>query len=105
MNTRASEVVKLRKASVSYAEIGRQLGISRECARQIATNKAMPPKHAEPKPLKVMLTVTNIAQWLGVCPNTLRRWSDRGIIRAYCLGPRRDRRFHHQDVEAFLKEQ
>ena len=32
---RRGEVVKLRKAGLTYAEIGRRLGISRERARQI----------------------------------------------------------------------
>ena len=36
MTYRRDEVVKLRKAGVSYAEIGRRLGMSRERVRQPA---------------------------------------------------------------------
>jgi len=102
---RPDEVVKLRKAGLSYAEIGRRLGISHQRASQIAIKKLLPPKPPEPKPPKVMLTSTDAARLLGVRPNTVRHWSDRGILKAYRLGPRHDRRFRRQDVEALLQEQ
>ena len=105
LSSRRDKVVKLKKAGSSYAEIGRLLGISRERVRQIASHEPTPPKPPEPEPPKAMLTSTDAARLLGVRPNTVRHWSDRGILRAYRLGPRRDRRFRRQDVEALLKEQ
>jgi excisionase family DNA binding protein len=52
----------------------------------------------------VLLTISETSQLLNIHKNTLRRWSDRGIIRVYRLGPRGDRRFRSEDVEALFKK-
>jgi excisionase family DNA binding protein len=97
------EVVKLRETGLSYAEIGRRFGISRERVRQIATGK--PKRVPLPKVmLKGMLTTGDVAQFLGVHPNTVRVWSEKGILKSYRIGPRRDRRFRREDIDDFLKE-
>ena len=49
-----------------------------------------------------LMTVTEVAAWLKVHPNTIRRWSERGIIKTYRIGPRRDRRFDCSEVEQLL---
>jgi len=49
-----------------------------------------------------MLTTSEVAYMLNVHINTVRRWDSQGIIRAYRIGPRGDRRFRHEDVTAFL---
>jgi excisionase family DNA binding protein len=49
-----------------------------------------------------MLTVREVSQILHVHSNTLRRWSDLGIIKAYRIGPRGDRRFRHEDIDLLL---
>jgi excisionase family DNA binding protein len=51
-----------------------------------------------------MLTVREVARLLHVHPNTLRRWSNNGRIRAYRITPRGDRRFKREDVARFLAE-
>ncbi len=52
-----------------------------------------------------MLTVREVSQLLHVHSNTLRRWSDQGVLRAYRIGPRGDRRFKPEDIAVMLLEQ
>ncbi len=52
-----------------------------------------------------MLTVREVSQILHVHSNTLRRWSDHGIIKAYRIGPRGDRRFRPEDIAILLLEE
>jgi excisionase family DNA binding protein len=51
-----------------------------------------------------MMTVSETARLLHVHPNTLRRWSDNGVIKSYCITPRGDRRFLSKDIDQFLVE-
>jgi excisionase family DNA binding protein len=51
-----------------------------------------------------MLTVREVARLLHVHPNTLRRWSNKGRIRAYRITPRGDRRFEREEIARFLAE-
>jgi len=50
-----------------------------------------------------MLTTTEVAHLLNVHPNTVRHWANEGILPAYRLGTRGDRRFKRKEVEAFIK--
>ena len=50
-----------------------------------------------------MLTTTEVAQLLRVHPNTVRQWANKGLLRAYRLGTRRDRRFKREDVDSFIQ--
>jgi excisionase family DNA binding protein len=52
-----------------------------------------------------MLTTSDVARLLNVHINTVRRWSNQGIIKAYRIGSRGDRRFRSEDVFTFLAEQ
>ncbi len=51
-----------------------------------------------------MLTVKEVSRLLHVHSNTLRRWTEQGIIRAYRIGPRGDRRFSAGDIAVLLLE-
>ena len=46
--------------------------------------------------------VSEAAEMLGVHTNTVRRWSSRGLLKAYRIGPRGDRRFRQEDLDAFV---
>ena len=52
-----------------------------------------------------LLTVSETAAWLKVHPNTVRRWAQRGLLRAYRIGPRGGRRFDRAEVEQLLRRE
>ena len=81
---------------------GRTLGMSRERARQIVNGSPTPQKPDLPS--KAMLTINDVARLLNVHINTVRRWSNKGMLKAYHIGSRGDRRFRREDVDGFLKE-
>jgi putative resolvase len=54
--------------------------------------------------LSEMLPVSEVARLLHIHPNTLRRWSKEGKIRAYRINRRGDRRFKREEVARFLTE-
>jgi excisionase family DNA binding protein len=49
-----------------------------------------------------VMTVREVAHFLNIHVNTVRRWSDLGVLKAYRIGPRGDRRFRREDILAFL---
>ncbi len=51
-----------------------------------------------------LLTAREVAQLLHIHSNTLRRWADQGIIKAYRITRRGDRRFRRKDIARFLAE-
>ena len=51
-----------------------------------------------------MLTVREVGRLLHIHSNTVRRWADRRIIRAYRITRRGDRRFRREDIAHFLAE-
>jgi len=51
-----------------------------------------------------MLTIREVARLFHVHPNTLRRWSNDGRIKAYRITPRGDRRFRREEIARFLAE-
>ena len=56
------------------------------------------------KHMTTMLTTSEVAHLLNVHINTVRQWNNRGIIKAYRIGPRNDRRFPKEDIAGFLRE-
>ncbi len=51
-----------------------------------------------------LLTTAQAAHLLNVHPNTVRNWADAALLPSYRIGPRRDRRFRRDDVEALLTD-
>lgn len=100
------------KREMNYAEIARRLGISRERVRQIAMRQRLNSQSKVTSSSKIneasnhmdtMLTTREVAQLLNLHINTVRRWNNQGILRAYRINVRGDRRFKQEDVDAFLR--
>ena len=51
-----------------------------------------------------MLTTGEVARLLHLHINTVRKWSNKGIIKAHRSGPRRDRMFSVRDITRHLEE-
>jgi excisionase family DNA binding protein len=51
-----------------------------------------------------MLTTSEVAHILSVHINTVRRWSNQGILKAYRIGSRGDRRFRREDIASFFSQ-
>jgi len=49
-----------------------------------------------------MLTIAEVADLLHVHPNSIRNWSNKGLLKAYRIGYRHDRRFRLHDIDEFL---
>jgi len=56
------------------------------------------------KRANALLTTSEVAQLLYVHINTVRRWSNRGVLKAYRIGPRGDRRFRRVEIIRLLAE-
>jgi transcriptional regulator with XRE-family HTH domain len=97
---RYDEAVKLKKSGLSYPEIGQRLGVTESRVYQIIKGKSSKPSIRE----KVLLKLNKVADMTGLHPRTVARYGDQGLIKQSRIGPRRDRRFKREDVEAFLRE-
>ena len=51
-----------------------------------------------------LLTVGQAARLLHLHPNTIRRWSKKGILKSYRINNRGDRRFKKEDINQLLFE-
>jgi excisionase family DNA binding protein len=51
-----------------------------------------------------LITVSKAADLLHVHQNTLRRWTNQGVIKAFRIGIRGDRRYSLSDVQHLLSE-
>lgn len=102
-NLRRKQIGNLRNAGLTYAEIGRELGISRERVRQIVSGKSRDKKKVASDNPDALLRTAEAARMLNVHVNTIRRWSDKELLTALRIGPRGDRRFRLRDIEDLLE--
>jgi hypothetical protein len=49
-----------------------------------------------------LLTVHDVSRILNIHENTVRRWSNQGLLKPIRLGPRGDRRYKLQDISDYL---
>ena len=50
-----------------------------------------------------LLRVSEVADFLGVHPSTVRRWEEKDLLRSYTIGLRHNLRFKQEDVLNFLR--
>ena len=103
-SSRRARVTSLRKAGLTYAEIGRKLGLTRERVRQIAKAETTAKKKPARDDPDALLTTAEVAELLNVHVNTVRRWSNKGILETYRIGSRGDRRLRQGDVDKLLRK-
>jgi excisionase family DNA binding protein len=105
VSSRREQAISLRNEGLTYAAIGRKLNVSGEFARQMikGSNVRLRKKPIPRIVIDAFLTTSQAARVLNVHENTIRRWADVGIIKAYRLGSRGDRRYRIQDVRRLLQ--
>jgi excisionase family DNA binding protein len=96
--SRREQIVRSRKLGLTHTEIGRSSGSAQGRVKQTARKK-----HTRGKP-DDLLTPAEAAKLLNVHINTVRRWSNKGILKTYRLGSRDDRRFKRVDIEKLLRK-
>ena len=57
---------------------------------------------SETEKTDLLLTASETASLLHVHINTIRNWSNLGILPSFRIGPRGDRRFREKDLMTFL---
>jgi excisionase family DNA binding protein len=50
----------------------------------------------------VLITVQEVSRILNIHENTVRRWSNQGVLKPIRLGPRGDRRYKLKDITDYL---
>ncbi len=53
---------------------------------------------------RALMTTSEVAECLGVDASTVRRWAEKGLLKVYRVGPRRDRRFELKEVGRVVSE-
>jgi excisionase family DNA binding protein len=66
------------------------------------TSEAQAPRSRKAQDGNTMLSVSAVAKLLGVHPNTVRIWTESGVLQSYRIGPRKDRRIPAAVVRAML---
>jgi len=109
MRTR-DRIIELHKQGLSNAEIGRAVGVSRQRVWEVLNPKEKKRSYdisavlSAPKKARMApMPTSSVATLLGVNPNTIRRWSNNGLIQCFRLGPRNDRRFELQHVMEMIR--
>ncbi len=104
--SKAQMIPVLKAEGRRASEIARELKCSRQYVHEVLhgkKKKARPQEDPRKPEYEEMLTVTEAAHFLRVTANTMRRWSESGVIDSYRIGPRKDRRFKTTDVTEYLR--
>ena len=64
----------------------------------------MDTKYYESKLPARLLSVSQVADLLGVHSSTVRRWGKHGLLKSYAIGLHRNLRFKQEDIVSFIDE-
>ena len=64
----------------------------------------MPRKKKNKRSMSTLLSTSEVASIFEVHPNTIRRWSEEGKLKAERVGSRGDRKFKREDIAVFYLE-
>ena len=101
-DSRRKQVINLRINGLTYAEIGRRLDMTRQRVGQIVVGKSTVKKRPDHSNPDALLSTAEAAEFLNMHVNTIRRWSNKGILETYRVGPRGDRRIRQGDIDNLL---
>jgi len=96
------DIIKLRDDGLTLREISERYGVSAERVRQILNGKSN--KKVRSSIIDPPLSTGEVARLLNIHCNTVRRWSQIGLLKTYRVGPRGDRRFKRTDVQKLLEK-
>jgi len=102
--SRREQVVRSQKAGLAHTKIGHRADLNRKRVKKMAKTKATAKKKLTRANFDALLTTAEAAKLLNVHINTVRRWSNKGIIATYRIGPRGDRRLRQGDVDKLLRK-
>jgi transposase len=109
MKTR-DRIIALHKRGLANTEIAQMVGVSRQRVWEVlrpkeknrGNNMSPAVSSASKKARTSPMSISGVAAILGLHPNTVRRWSDEGLITCFRLGPRHDRRFELQSITEIM---
>lgn len=58
----------------------------------------------KPKKKEEIITIGEACEILNCHPNTLRKWDNKGFLKAIRFGTRGDRRYKRSNIEKLLKQ-
>ena len=97
-SSRPAKVRIMKEAGLTYITIASRLGITKQRAHQILKKRRI-----QKREFREILTASGAASLLNVHVNTIRRWSDKGILPVWRIGSRNDRRFKREDINKLVK--
>ena len=68
------------------------------------SDKSMLKTDQNDQTLPELLTLKEASEILNCHPNTLRKWDNKGILKAVRFGQRQDRRYRKEDILKLIKK-
>ena len=94
---------KLHDIGMSNIQIAKLLEVSRQRVWVVVNSKPAPKFKGETEKFNGLITVREVSIFLGLHPNTVRKWANEGRIKSLRIGPRKDRRFRLEDIQQLVK--